>query len=65
MDKLIQIVWWDLKLLVKYKVLHVALFIALSYIGFFLLFNLKGNEKILSALIFSDPTFMGFLFLGV
>jgi fluoroquinolone transport system permease protein len=49
----------------KYKIIHVALFIAVCYTGIFLLFNLNGNEKVLSALIFSDPTFMGFIFLGV
>ena len=65
MGILTKILWWDLKLLAKYKILHVALFIAISYTGIFLLFNLKGNEKVLTALIFSDPTFMGFIFLGV
>ncbi|MDB4582683.1 ABC transporter permease [Draconibacterium sp.] len=64
MGILSKIIWWDLKLLAKYKILHVALFIAVSYTGIFLLFNLRGNEKVLTALIFSDPTFMGFIFLG-
>jgi fluoroquinolone transport system permease protein len=65
MRTLFRTIGWDLKLLVRYNILTVAIIIAIVYTALFLILNLKGNDEILIAVIFSDPTFMGFLFIGV
>ena len=65
MKTLFRLVYWDLKLQVRNGILTVAIFIAVFYTAFFLLLGLRGNDDILVALIFSDPTFMGFIFTGV
>ncbi len=65
MKILFRAIYWDLKIQVRNNVLTVAVIIAVIYTAVFLLLKLKGNDTILIALIFSDPTFMGFLFTGV
>jgi fluoroquinolone transport system permease protein len=65
MKTLIRTILWDLKLQARNNILTVALIIAVIYTGLFLGFNLKGHNDILVAIIFTDPTFMGFLFTGV
>jgi fluoroquinolone transport system permease protein len=65
MKALFRSVAWDLKLQARNNILTVAIIIAAIYTGCFLGFNLKGHDDILVALIFSDPTFMGFIFTGV
>ena len=62
---LIRLIRWDLKIQVRNNILTVAILIALIYTALFLALGLRGNDDILIALIFSDPTFMGFLFTGV
>ncbi|NQU87179.1 MAG: ABC transporter permease [Mariniphaga sp.] len=64
MRVLIKTIWWDLKLLARYNIITVAIVIAVFYTGVFLGFNLRGHDDILIALIFSDPAFMGFTFVG-
>jgi len=65
MKTLFRLILWDLKLQVRNSILTVAIFIAVFYTAFFLLLGLRGKDDILIALIFSDPTFMGFIFTGV
>ncbi|MDF1548499.1 MAG: hypothetical protein P1P88_11800, partial [Bacteroidales bacterium] len=55
----------DLKLLVKYNLLTVSLFLALVYIVIFILFDVKGYYPIINAIVFSDPAMLGFIFIGV
>ncbi len=65
MKILFRLIYWDIKLQVKNNILTVAVFIAVFYTALFLLLGLRGKDDILIALIFSDPTFMGFIFTGV
>ena len=65
MKTLFKLIYWDLKLQVRNGILTVAVFIAVFYTAFFLLLGLRGKDDILVALIFSDPTFLGFIFTGV
>ena len=65
MVTLIRMILWDLKLQVRNNILTVSIFIAAFYVALFLLLGFRGNDKILIALIFSDPTFLGFIFTGV
>jgi len=54
---------WDIILLLKYGILPVALGIGALYIG--LVFLLDIPSSIITLLIFSDPSMMGFIFVGV
>jgi fluoroquinolone transport system permease protein len=54
---------WDLVLLAKYGILPVAIGIGLLYIVLIYLLNIPSDIIIL--LIFSDPSMMGFIFVGV
>jgi fluoroquinolone transport system permease protein len=65
MKTLLRLTLWDLKIQARNGILTVAVVIAAIYIGIFFLLGLHGNDKILVAIIFSDPTFMGFIFIGV
>ncbi len=65
MSILFRLVYWDLKLQARNGIITVAIIIAVIYTGLFLLFGLKNNDKILVAILFSDPTFLGYIFTGV
>lgn len=65
MKTLLRLIFWDLKIQARNGIVIVAIVIAALYTGLFFLLGLRGNDKILVALIFSDPTFMGFIFTGV
>lgn len=65
MKILYKLILWDLKLQARNGILTVAVFIAVFYTAFFLLLGLRGKDNVLIALIFSDPTFLGFIFIGV
>jgi len=65
MRTLYRMILWDLKLQFRNNILSVSVFIAVFYVAIFLLLGLRGKDKILIALIFSDPTFLGFIFTGV
>lgn len=65
MKALYRLILWDLRLQVRNNILTVSIFIAVFYVALFLLLGLRGKDKILIALIFSDPTFLGFIFTGV
>jgi fluoroquinolone transport system permease protein len=54
---------WDLLLLVKYGILPVAMGIGALYIALIYLFSVP--TKLVVFLIFSDPSMMGFVFIGV
>jgi len=54
---------WDLVLLVKYGILPVAIGVGILYIALIYLLNIPTNIIVL--LIFSDPSMMGFIFVGV
>lgn len=59
----IKLLKWDLLLLVKYGILPVAIGIGAMYIALIYLFALP--PQIIVFLIFSDPSMMGFVFIGV
>lgn len=65
MKTLFKLVLWDLKIQARNSILTVAIIIAAIYTGIFFILGLRGRDDILIALIFSDPTFMGFIFTGV
>lgn len=65
MKILFKMILWDLKIQARNNILTVALIIAAIYTAVFYILGLHGSDKILIALIFSDPTFMGFIFTGV
>jgi fluoroquinolone transport system permease protein len=54
---------WDLVLLAKYGILPVAIGIGVLYIALIYILNIPPN--IIALLIFSDPSMMGFIFVGV
>ncbi|MEZ5104649.1 MAG: ABC transporter permease [Draconibacterium sp.] len=65
MKTLLKLIYWDLKIQARNGIITVAFIIAAIYTALFLLLQLQGNDKILIAILFSDPTFMGFIFTGV
>jgi fluoroquinolone transport system permease protein len=64
MKKFFILTGWQLKLLVKYNILTIALIIALIYTA--LLRSLPGIriDMVVVSLIFSDPSMLGFIFIG-
>ena len=65
MKTLLTTIYWDLKLQIRNNILTIAIIVAAIYTGIFLIFNLRGYDDVLLALIFSDPAAMGFIFIGV
>ena len=63
MKTFINLLRWDLVLLFKYGILPVAMGIGAFYIALVYLLNIPNNIIVL--LIFSDPSMMGFIFVGV
>lgn len=63
MKTFINLLKWDLLLLAKYGILPVAMGIGALYIGLIYLLNIPTDIVIL--IIFSDPSMMGFIFIGV
>jgi len=55
----------DIKLLTKHNLLAVSLFLAAFYIVLFKIFNINNYYPLISATIFSDPSMLGFIFIGV
>ena len=65
MKKLLNAIRWDFILMFKYGIVFIAILIATIY-GVSLFFsNTVGQEKIVAALIFSDPVMYGFLFTAI
>jgi fluoroquinolone transport system permease protein len=64
MKKLIRTIAWDLKLAVTYQILTVAAAITLLYIVSFHIIPGNNLTPLLVILIFTDPTMLGFIFIG-
>jgi fluoroquinolone transport system permease protein len=56
---------WDLRLQVKYHIVTVAAAVTVLYTVLFKSLPLPNLDKVLILLIFSDPSMLGFLFIGV
>lgn len=65
MNTLLKAIKWDARLIYKYGIVAVAFAIALIYSILFLFINTAGYEKLIAALVFSDPVMYGFLFTAV
>ncbi|MGE4288308.1 MAG: ABC transporter permease [Salinivirgaceae bacterium] len=65
MNILLKAIQWDARLIYKYGIVAVAFAIALIYSLFFLFVDTVGYEKLIVALVFSDPVMYGFLFTAV
>ncbi|MGD9994110.1 MAG: ABC transporter permease [Salinivirgaceae bacterium] len=65
MNTLLKAIKWDVFLIYKYGIVAVAFAIALIYSLVFLLVDTEGFEKLIVALVFSDPVMYGFLFTAV
>ena len=63
MRTLISTIGWDLRLEIRYQILTVAAIVTALYLVIFRMVP-AGNEKLLIALIFSDPAMLGFMFIG-
>lgn len=64
MKKLTNILLWDLKLLVKYQILTIALVVAAGYVVLFEAAKAYLAKPVVTMLIFSDPAMLGFMFIG-
>ena len=56
---------WDMRLLWRYGLIPVALIIALLYVLIMLNLPESGYEQVVAFFILSDPTMIGFIFIGV
>lgn len=65
MNTLLNLIKIDLKLLIKYNLLSVSIFISGIYILIFKIFDVGSYHPLVSAIIFSDPAMLGFIFIGV
>lgn len=65
MKTFLNLIKLDLKLLIKYNLLTVSIFVSSIYIAIFKIFNLGDYSPLVSALVFSDPAMIGFIFIGV
>lgn len=55
---------WDLKLLVRYQILTIALVVTVGYVVLFTGAKAYLAESVVTMLIFSDPAMLGFMFIG-
>jgi fluoroquinolone transport system permease protein len=65
MKKLLNTIKWDFILMFKYGIVFIAFFIASVYCISLIFSNAEGQEKLVAALIFSDPVMYGFLFSSI
>lgn len=65
MNALISLIKLDVKLLVKYNLLSVSIFLSVIYIALFKIFDVGSYHPLISAIVFSDPAMLGFIFIGV
>lgn len=56
---------WQIRLLVKYRILLISFIIAAIYIAILLLLPILQTDMITTLFVFLDPTAMGFIFIGV
>lgn len=62
--KVLHMLKWDVKFFLRYQIITVALVIAMLYSLVLQLLPVR-TDVFLILIIFSDPTFLGFLFIGV
>jgi fluoroquinolone transport system permease protein len=63
--KFISLLKWDTILIFRYGIITIALIIAAIYSAALLVSDTRGLEKVVAALVFSDPVMYGFLFTAV
>ena len=64
MKKLRRMIVWDLKLLVRYQILTIAVVVTIGYVVLFKGAKSYLSESVVTMLIFSDPAMLGFMFIG-
>jgi len=64
MLQFITITKWQFRLLIKYHILTVAIVVALVYMFILLAIPELRGEEISLVILFSDPTMLGFIFIG-
>ncbi len=64
MLRFITITKWQFRLLIKYHILTIAILIALVYMVVLLAIPELRSEEISLVILFSDPTMLGFIFIG-
>lgn len=62
---LLRAVGWDLRLQIRYHIVTVAAIVTLLYAAVFRAVPPARSENVLIVLIFSDPSMLGFIFIGV
>lgn len=65
MKALLNSIKWDFLLIAKYGIVAIAIIIALIYCVTLFFLDTQGLEKLIAAIIFSDPVMYGFLFTAV
>lgn len=65
MKMLLNTIGWELRLQIRYHIVTITALVTISYAAIFYFLPMKGYEKILITLIFSDPAMLGFMFIGV
>ena len=63
MKHLLSTTGWDLKLELRYQIVTITAIVTALYIAIFQILP-EGAEKVATALIFSDPAMLGFMFIG-
>ncbi|MPZ78886.1 MAG: hypothetical protein GEV28_00170 [Actinophytocola sp.] len=58
-------IWWDLRLLLRYQVVTVAVAVAVLYVVLFRAVPALRTDAVAVTFIFADPMMIGFLFVGV
>jgi fluoroquinolone transport system permease protein len=56
---------WQLKLLLKYQIITIASVITIFYISLMIFLPVLQMKEISTVIIFSDPSMIGFIFIGV
>lgn len=64
MKKLKNILLWDLRLLIRYRILNIAIIVAIAYSIMFKGASAYLSDSLVIMLIFSDPAMLGFMFIG-
>ncbi|WP_437300184.1 ABC transporter permease [Sorangium sp. So ce426] len=64
MNRLLSTILWDLKLQARYNIVAVACVVTALYILLFRALPAAGTEEILVLLLYTDPSMLGFMFIG-
>jgi fluoroquinolone transport system permease protein len=62
--KLLKTILWDLKFAARYNIITVAIVITILYTLIFKIIPVAAITEVLITFIFSDPTMLGFIFIG-